>query len=144
MRPNRLRHGAIAVWLGIIALGFNALVPIHLAFDLAGALGSTSHRENSSTHQGDFTRQLLTLVTGHHDEDTPAHGKTDGHGRHHHPDCAVCGSLGTLSAFAPATAVLLPVPIRIEAPASIVAKESTPRAAPEVAYRSRAPPNRNG
>ncbi len=40
MRPGRPRLRAIAAWLGVLALSLNALfVPIHLAFDLAHALG---------------------------------------------------------------------------------------------------------
>jgi hypothetical protein len=140
MRPNRLRFGAIVAWLGVIALSLNALVPIHLAFDLAHAFETAAHREASSSVDNDFTRRLLTLVTGHHDEDAPSGDKTDSHGKHRHPDCAVCSSLGTLAGFAPVTVVSLLVPIRIEAPVLLAAIASEPPAAPAVAYRSRAPP----
>ena len=46
MQPNRLRLGAIAAWLGVIALSLDAIVPIHLAFDLAHAFQTTTHRED--------------------------------------------------------------------------------------------------
>ncbi len=54
MQPNRLRLGAIAAWLGVIALGFNALVPIHLAFDLAHTFETATHREAPSAAEHDF------------------------------------------------------------------------------------------
>ncbi len=72
--------------------------------------------------------RLLALVTGHNDEDAPSGGKTGGHGKHHHPDCAVCSSLGTLAGFAPAATVPLSVPIRVEAPILLAAIASEPPA----------------
>jgi Protein of unknown function (DUF2946) len=139
MRRSRMRLGAIAAWLGVIALGLDAVVPIHLAFDLARALEAGTHREAPSAADEDLSRRLLTLVTGHHDEDSDTGGKTGGHGKHHQTDCAVCSSLGTLAGFALATAVLLSVPIRIETPVLLTAITSEPPPA-LAAYRSRAPP----
>jgi Protein of unknown function (DUF2946) len=140
VRPNRLRLGAIAAWLGVIALSLDALVPIHLAFDLAHALETAAHRGGSSAAERDFSERLLTLVTGHHDEDTASGGKTSSPDKHHHPDCAVCSSLGTLAGFAPAAIVPPSIPIRVEAPILLAAIASEPPAAPATAYRSRAPP----
>ena len=140
MQPNRLRLGAIAAWLGVIALSLDALVPIHLAFDLAHAFESATHREDSSPAEHDFSWRLLTLVTGHHDEDTPSGGKTGSPGNHHHPDCAVCSSLGTLAGFAPAATAPLSVPIRVETPILLATIASELPGAPATAYRSRAPP----
>jgi hypothetical protein len=140
MRPNRLRLGAIAVWLGVIALSLDALVPIHLAFDLADAFETATHREAPSAADADFGWRLLALLTGHHDEDAASEGKAGGHGKHHHADCAVCSSLGTLAGFAPVSTAVLSVPIRIEAPVMLAAIASEPPAAPAAAYRSRAPP----
>jgi hypothetical protein len=135
MRPNRLRLRAIAAWLGVIALGLNALVPVHLAFDLAHALEPGARHATRGAEHG-FEWRVLALLTGHHDDAD----KFDDHGKHHHTDCAVCSSLGTLAGFAPATIVLLSVPLRIEAPVLIAVTDSAPRAAPTAAYRSRAPP----
>ena len=140
MQPIRLRLGAIAAWLGVIALSLDALVPIHLAFDLAHAFEAATHREDSSAAERDFSWRLLALVTGHQDAD----GKADGHSKHHHADCAVCSSLGTLAGFAPAAAAPLSVPIRVETPILLAAIASEPPAAPATAYRSRAPPIANG
>ncbi len=144
MRPSRLRLGVIAAWLGVIALSLDALVPIHLAFDLAHALEAGTHREAPSPIKDDLSQRLLTLVIGHHDEDSPAGGKHEGHSKDHHADCAVCGSLGTLAGFTLATPVPLSVPIRVEVPILLAATASEPPAAPAVLYRARAPPDRIG
>ena len=136
MRPNRLRLGGIAAWLGVIALSLDALVPVHLAFDLAHTFETATQREASSPAEHDFSWRLLALVTGHQDVD----GKAGSPGKHHHPDCAVCGSLGTLAGFAPAATAPLSVPIRIETPILLATIASEPPGAPATAYRSRAPP----
>jgi hypothetical protein len=140
MRPNRLRLGAIAAWLGVIALSLDAFVPIHLAFDLAHTFETATHREASSPAEHDFSWRLLALVTGHNDEDAPSGGKTGGHGKYHHSDCPVCSSLGTLAGFAPAAAAPLLVPIRVETPILLATIAREPPDAPATAYRSRAPP----
>jgi hypothetical protein len=132
MRPYRLRL-AIAVWLGVIALGFNALVPIHLAFDLAHSLAPEDH-DHGSEHG--FVACLLSLVVGH-DEDED---QSPSHKGHPHENCAVCSSISTLAGLAPAAAVLLGVPILVYAARLGVVDLAAPRAAPLVAYRSRAPP----
>ena len=110
MQPNRLRLGAIAAWLGVIALSLDAIVPIHLAFDLAHAFQTTTHREDSSPAGHDFSWRLLALVTGHQDAD----GKDGSHVKHHRENCPVCSSLGTLAGFAPTATAPLSVPIRVE------------------------------
>jgi Protein of unknown function (DUF2946) len=135
--PNRLSLGAIAAWLGMIALGFNALVPIHLAFDLADNFASGGRQRGVGAAEHGLEWRVLALVTGHDEPEA----KPDGHhGPQHDADCAVCSSLGTLAGFAPAAAVPLPVPVRVEAPILLAAAASEPPAAPAVAYRSRAPP----
>lgn len=145
-RPSRLRIGAIAAWLGVIALCLDALVPIHLAFDLAEGLATANHRAEAADHRlrwHDPSRQLLALLTGHRDGDGHPgdnSNNSDRHGKHHHRECAVCGSLGTLAGFAPAASAPLSAPLRIAAPILPAAVESAPRAALAVAYRSRAPP----
>ena len=136
MQPNRLRLGAIAAWLGVIALSLDALVPIHLAFDLAHTFETATHQKDSSPAEHDFSWRLLALVTGHQDPD----GKAGSPVKHHREDCAVCSSLGTLAGFAPAATAPLSVPIRVETPILLAAIASEPPAAPATAYRSRAPP----
>lgn len=140
MRPRRLRFGVIAAWLGVIALGLDALVPVHLAFDLDHAYEAVAQRQHAPALRHDLSWRLLALLVGHLDRDDSPGGKADGPAKHHHPDCAVCSSLGTLAGFAPAMAVPLPAPTRIEAPILPVASDTAPSAAIALAYRSRAPP----
>jgi hypothetical protein len=136
MRPDRLRLRTLAAWLGVVALAINALVPVHLAFDLAHDLEAATQREDSGAADHDFSWRLLSLITGHNDADHTS----DGHDKHHHTDCAVCSSLSTLAGFAPVSAILLSAPVRIDAPVLLTAIASDPPAAPAAAYRSRAPP----
>jgi hypothetical protein len=135
MRPDRLRLKAIAAWLGVIALGFNALVPVHLAFDLADAIAPAYHHAGAEADH-DFVRSLLTLLIGHdEDQDQPASNK-----QHHHDHCAVCAAVGTLAGFAPVTVVPLAVPASVYIARLTVAPLALPRPAPPAAYHARAPP----
>ena len=136
MRPNWQRLRAIAAWFGVIALSLDALVPVHLAFDLAQTFETATHREASSPAEHDFSWRLLALVTGHQDAD----GKAASHVKHHRENCPVCSSLGTLAGFAPAATAPLSVPIRVETPILLATIASEPHGAPATAYRSRAPP----
>jgi hypothetical protein len=120
-----------AARLGLLALALNALVPIHLAFDIAEALEvpqCSAHAEAESAEQS-----LLALLSGHRH----ANGKSDEHGKHH--ACPVCSALGSLAAFAPpaATALLIPAPADLPTAHFLV---QTERFGTPAAYRSRAPP----
>jgi hypothetical protein len=136
--PHRLRIGAVAAWLGVIALGLNALVPVHLAFDLAHAL-APDRPGAAAAADHDFVRCLLTLLTGHHDEDEDQSSSGPEH-HHHHDDCAVCGAIGALAGFAPVTVVLPAVPIGAYLPVPPAVVAAAPRTVCVVAYHSRAPP----
>ena len=135
MRPNRLRLKAIAAWLGVIALGFNALVPIHLAFDLADAVVPVDpHAEADADH--DIVRSLLALLIGHdEDQDRPASDK-----RHQHGHCAVCEAVATLAGFAPAVVAPLVIPAFVYAATLTASSAAAPHPAPPAAYQARAPP----
>ena len=63
MRWHRAYWSRRAAWLGVIALGLNALVPVHLAFDLAAALAPGHHA--AADTGGGLDRQLLALASGH-------------------------------------------------------------------------------
>jgi Protein of unknown function (DUF2946) len=137
MRPDRPRLGAIAAWLGMIALGLNALVPVHLAFDLAHGLGPGEHHEGMCAGGRYLEWPWLALLSGH----LHAAGKSDRHGKHHHgAACPVCGSLGTLAGFAPTAGAALPVPVPIAAAIPVAATAGEPDSAPLAGYRARAPP----
>jgi hypothetical protein len=135
--PVRLRLGAIAAWLSVIALGLNALVPIHLALDLADAFEAGGQQKGISAGEHGVEWRVLALVTGHDEAD----GKADGHDEHHHhADCAVCSALGTLAGFAPAAAAKFLIPVAVDASPVLATIHSEPHDAPPAAYRSRAPP----
>lgn len=136
VRTKRLRFATLAAWLGFIALGLNALVPIHLAFDLADALTASDHGEDAGAHN-DFARSVLALLVGHHhDEDRSA-----SHQPHHHNDgCAVCGAIGTLAGFAPAAVPQLAAPDSVFVATLEFVDPPAPQLAPVITYRSRAPP----
>jgi hypothetical protein len=135
MRRDRLRLRVAAAWLGVLALGLDALVPIHLAFDVANAAAPARYREH---HTGrDFVAALLTLATGHHDAGG-AGGAPDKD--RHHDVCAVCGAAATLAGFAPAAIPPLAAPAHLGAVVQAAPAAEAPHASPLAAYRSRAPP----
>jgi hypothetical protein len=137
MRPGRPRLRAIAAWLGVLALSLNALVPIHLAFDLAHALRHEAHHDSTFAGGGDLEQRVLALLSGH----LHAGGKPDHHGKQHRgPDCPVCGSLGTLAGFAPTAGAVLSAPVPIPAAILVAAAAHEPDGASLTAYHARAPP----
>jgi len=124
----RFRWG---VWLGLLALALNALVPVHVAIDVAEALVPYSPRAAATEWH------LLALLTGH--VDNPS--KSGGHHKGHATDCAVCNSLGTLAAAAPGVVPpLLPVPVAAGEAVIVSASTAEPVQASDTGYRSRAPP----
>jgi hypothetical protein len=135
----RSRRGRIwAAWLGLLALAINALVPVHLAFDLAEAFAPSRHHP-AHDDAGGAERDLLALISGHREAESPTeeHGK-HGHSHHHH-ECPVCSALGALVGFAPPTPVVLLAPLPTTLPAAPPSVQH--RAAGTTAgYRSRAPP----
>jgi hypothetical protein len=123
-----------AARLGMLALVVNALVPIHLAFDLVEAVGSAnSHGTHAHAHSAEWS--VLAQLTGHSEPD----GKSHKHGNAHPTPCAVCGALSALAGFAPAAVAAIPMPLRVVLPVALPAITREPAEAP-VAYRSRAPP----
>ena len=134
-RCNRMRlqtwRGRIwAARLALFGLALNALVPIHLAFDIVEALEAP---QCAHTEVDNAERHLLALLAGHRD----ANGKSDEHGKHH--ACPVCSALGSLAAFAPSasTVLLIPAPGNLPTAHFLV---QTERFGAPAAYRSRAPP----
>jgi hypothetical protein len=122
------------VWLGVLALVVNALVPIHIAFDLADAFGA-AHPQGTHSEARGIEWSVLAQLTGHSEPDD----KSDEHGKDHGTVCPVCSALGTLAGFAPAAVVALPLPSPAAMPAALAAVAGEPVTAP-LAYRSRAPP----
>ena len=125
-----------AAWLGLLALAVNALVPVHLAFDLAEALAPAQHSANEEA--GGAERHLLALLSGHRETESPA-DEHRGHRHSHHHGCPVCSAFGALTGLALPTPVLLPAADTTGLAAALSATEIAPAGAP-VGYRSRAPP----
>jgi Protein of unknown function (DUF2946) len=131
MISRRQRH-AIAAWLAMLALLLDALVPIHLSFDLVDAL-------NASNAHGSHTRvepshELLAKLVGHE-------GRPDRHGGdHHRTNCAVCSSVSTLAGFAAPLPTILPAPNTAAQPVVLAMRLVALSGAFPASYRSRAPP----
>ncbi len=70
---QRPRRASWAVWLAVLALVLEALVPVHLALDLDEALG-VAHRAAPGAVRHGFEWRLLALAAGHEIGD----GKPDG------------------------------------------------------------------
>jgi hypothetical protein len=137
MPSGKPKWSAWAAWLGVIALALNALVPVHIAFDLAVALGP-AHQERAAASGHDLEWRLLALLTGHVDAD----GKPD-RDKHHGSNrsyCPACSALGTLAGFAPTSVTALPVPVTVVAVIAVATIAGEPAKGPAAAYRSRAPP----
>jgi hypothetical protein len=117
--------------LGLLALALNALVPIHLAFDIAEALEVPQCSAHAEAYGAE--RRLLALLSGHHG----ANGKSDEHNKHH--ACPVCSSLGALAVFAPPAPTALSIPAPADLPTAYILVQTECPGAP-AAYRSRAPP----
>ena len=132
MRVRKWRARIWAARLGLLALALNALVPIHLSFDLATAFETPAHC-GAPVGEDSAERHLLGLLSGHHD----ANGKSDEHSKHH--ACPVCSTLGALAGFVPPTLMALSVPLPAGLPATLSVIEDESVGAP-TAYHSRAPP----
>ena len=132
MQAKQWRGRIWAARLGLLALAFNALVPVHLAFDLAEAFEPAQHCV-AHLEVGGVEQRLLALLSGHREAD----GTSDEHGKHH--ACPVCSALGALAGFAPPapTALLALVPVGLPNAYSVTQAE---RVGTPAAYRSRAPP----
>ena len=124
----------------MIALALNALVPIHLAFDLAEALAVPPFKHvhgHAHSHRHPGEHSLLVLLTGHsHAADHQRQPDRD-HGKP--PACAVCSAVTALAGFAPAAPAMLSPPVAFDMPLlpSAVAGWTS---GVLLAYRSRAPP----
>jgi len=122
-----------AALLGLLALALNALVPVHLAFDLVEAVAA-GRPHTAHDRATDLERDLLALLSGHRD------GAHHHHGKHRGTDCPTCNSLGSIAALAVPVAAALPLPAisATAVPAATSGGEAHRVAA--ASYRPRAPP----
>jgi hypothetical protein len=132
MRARKWRGTIWAARLGLLALALNALVPVHLAFDLAEASEPT-HLCGTDAEVDNGERQLLALLSGHRGAD----GRPEEHGKRH--ACPVCSAIGSLAVFTPPPPAALSAPLPAGLPAGLGVIQGEPVGAPG-AYRSRAPP----
>jgi hypothetical protein len=131
---SRPKHKVSAAWLGILALGLNALLPVHLAFDLAGALSTAHAGHIERLDQRGHDHDLLAQLVGHRNTG----GKS---GSHDKVDCAVCATLSALAGLALAADVALPVPRLADVTATLSSGIDGWGGTFPTAYRSRAPPS---
>jgi hypothetical protein len=101
----RRRNMRLGVWLGILAVAVNALLPIHIAKDIVHAAGHL--RVAALLAQG---IDVAAAPGDHHHHDHP--GGTD---HHHDGGCLICSGLS-----AAAAATTLPPPVVIALPMSLV------------------------
>ena len=132
MRSRQWRGRIWAARLGLLALALNALVPIHLAFDLAEAFEPAPHCGAQVQADG-AERRLLALLSGHPETG----GTSDEHGKHH--ACPVCSALGALAGFAPPAPTALLALFSVGLPTAYFVTQAESAGTP-AAYRSRAPP----
>jgi hypothetical protein len=141
MRRRRPRLAFIAAWLGVIALGLDALVPIHLAFGLAIGFADAhecGHYEGSAPRSHDPAWWALALLTGHEPGTDPSRS----HAGFHPAATPFCGPAGIAVGFTPPTSAALPPPPQLEKPRATVTAEADPALPSACAYHSRAPPVR--
>lgn len=134
MRWGIPRGARWAAWFGLFALALNALVPVHVAFDVAEAVDAAQARgTHPEVHSAEWS--VLARLIGHHEAD----GKSREHGKGHPAPCAVCSALGALAGFDTVAIIALPLPPPVVVPAALPAIGGQPAGVP-LAYRSRAPP----
>jgi hypothetical protein len=137
MQVKRWRTRIWSTRLSLLALALNALVPVHLAFDLVEALRPACQAAHEEADTAE--RHLLALISGHREAECQA----DEHGRHghsHHHECAVCSALGTLAGLTAPALVVLSAPAPAALPAALPLDQH--KAFGTLAgYRSRAPPS---
>lgn len=132
MSVTRTRHIRIGVRLSLLALALNALVPIHLAFDLAQAV--RHHAPAPAHHSREWW--VLYVVTGHRLHD----GKSHQDGKSHEATCPVCNAASSLAGIAMAAPPALPRPRIIAVAACDQSALAFHHSRTCAAYRSRAPP----
>jgi hypothetical protein len=130
---QRLRRASWAIWLAVLALGLNTLVPIHLALDLDEALGIAHRAAPAAAHHG-FEWRLLALAAGHDIGD----GRPDSD--HRHPICPAYAALGALGGFATVATPVLSALVLVATLPLFAALFGEPDRPTVAGYRSRAPP----
>jgi len=133
----RLHRSKWAAWLGVFALGLNALVPIHFAFDLADALAPLHHQPIEGAGGGPDPL-LLALIWHHHHAGEDNDGDHDGKPSDH--ACPVCVAAGNLIGLGLPAAPPLPVLVAATRVIAVVPLAVLRGSVAAAAYHARAPP----
>jgi Protein of unknown function (DUF2946) len=131
---SRKRHSLHWTALaGILALALNALVPIHLAFDLGEDLAPAHHPVRHNLEW-----RVLAKLIGHEADDAADHDSD--HSHHQDATCPVIAAFGALTGLVTASLPTLAQPIAVAIVDLPMPTIDRPTFASVVAYRSRAPP----
>jgi hypothetical protein len=126
MAAKGLKRFRIAAWLGLVALGIEALIPALIAAEIA--IGG----ESVST----FCVYGHVHAVSHRGADGQSHD-SDGGGL----ICPICVALQTSPAFTAPAPVVLPLPAVRYLATAVVVPQPAPRSVTTAAYPSRAPPS---
>jgi hypothetical protein len=130
-RLRSVRNWHVAAWLGALALGFQAYIPIHLTHDIVHAVNDVLAPADGRG----FVNQTQTA-----DEESRHSHKDGGRGDPRHGDCAIFMAAPGASAF------VLPAIVEVRQPERPVGSHVPWFAAPVLrtscpaSYASRAPP----
>jgi hypothetical protein len=121
----------LGVWLGILAIAVNALLPIHIAKDVVHAAG---HMRAAALQAPDI--DVAAAPAPHHHRDHP--GGTD---HHHDGGCLICSGLSAAAAattLPPPVVIALPMALALASPTAVAGGIAEP--ATHTPYAPRAPP----
>ncbi len=127
----RRRNMGLGVWLGILAVAVNALLPIHIAKDIVHAAG--------------HLRMAALLAQGIDVAAAPApshhHEHPGGTNHHHDGGCLICSGLtaaATAATLPPPVVIALPVTLVLAVPTAVAGGIAEPTT--HTPYAPRAPP----
>jgi hypothetical protein len=134
MAPRRLKRIAVAAWLGILALGIQALVPVLLAAEIEIA--------TTTTGKSVFTLCAFGHIhaVAHPAADGKAPASSDDEDQDQGTVCPICIALQATPPFTAPVQIALPVPSGHPLVVVVASPAPAPAIAAAAAYRSRAPP----
>jgi hypothetical protein len=134
MRWKRRQRNAVAAWLGLFALGLQALVPLLVAAEITVAGKAGDHSV--------FELCLFGHPHGAAPSDAAgAPGSADQHHTDHGDLCPICIALHASPLFTAPAAAPLPLPALEDVAPVLTPRHGALRLLALAAYRSRAPPN---
>jgi hypothetical protein len=131
MAAKGLKRFRIAAWLGLVALGIQALIPALLAVEIRMARAEGGHAVVALCIHGQ--------AVSRHDADGPSHAP--GSDENGSAVCPICVALQASPAFTAPAPVILPLPAIHYVATAVVVPQPAVRSVTAAAYRSRAPPS---